>query len=64
MHGLLTGPGAKWVPAAGRVCEMHGCFLITAGVSVVFWIISWEEVNEVAKSFTYVMQNFTSESDF
>lgn len=40
MHVLLTVSGTEWVHAEGRGCERHWCFLITAGVIEVFWIIS------------------------
>lgn len=54
MHGLLTGIGIKWIHVAGRAYEMHWCFLITTKVIEIFWIISWAEVDEIAKSYTGV----------
>lgn len=36
MHGLLTGIDIKWIHVAGRVYEMHWCFLITTKVIEIF----------------------------
>lgn len=50
--------GIKWVHVAGARCEMRCCFLITAKVIEAFWLISWAEVNEIAKPFIYDVKFF------
>lgn len=48
----------KWGHVAGTRCEMQCCSVITTEVTEVFWIISWAEVNEIAKSFIYDAEFF------